>query len=875
MSEPDLTPLFRQYQEIKQQHQEAIVFFRVGDFYEMFYEDAHKASAILNIALTSRDKTSPNPIPLCGVPHHAAMGYIAKLLHAGLTVALCEQVEDPKLAKGLVRREVVRLYTPGTLYDPELLHTNQSNFLAALSVSPPEETGPQRIGFSAVELSTGEFWIREFSGEQAREDFIDELIKVSPQELLHSLNLCQEFQALLSKLQLPRLAPVAPSWFDFDTSTQWFSQQFTPSQLHECGLDHVREGIEAGHAIFQYLRKTQPTTVHEHIQCPLVRRYGGEIPLDRMSIRNLELLEALAENEKDTTLLFVLDRTMTAMGSRLLRQWIVRPLANIDAIQERLNAVSEFIDTIQVRSSLQHLLKSIQDLERLSSRISLGSANPRELLALHQSLVGLSDISTLLSPLKAPLLVNLLKAWDPLSDVQTIIQNAVKSEAPISFRDGGIIQDGYDLQLDQLRHTATEGTTWIMDLETKERKQTGIDSLKIKYNQVFGYYIEVTKANLSRVPPEFMRKQTLANAERFTTEELKILEGNVLGATQQLRQLEETLFSQLRSLLAKSTPRIQAMAQCLATLDALLAFAEAAHVNRYVCPILHEGGVIDIREGRHPVIEQMSLEGGFIPNDTYLDLDTHRVLLITGPNMAGKSTYLRQIGLIVLMAQIGCFVPATSAKIGLVDRIFTRVGASDNLSKGQSTFMVEMTETARILQVATYRSLLLLDEVGRGTSTYDGLSIAWALAEYIQDRNVLGARTLFATHYHEMTELEHSRGGIKNLTISIKEDGENIIFLRKIIQGKADRSYGIHVAKLAGMPKPLLHRANEVLQQLENPHVPETLPEILLQDSAVQNLELPSPYPIIEEVKQMDLFNMSPLEALNRLADIQRRLDEK
>ena len=875
MPESDLTPLFRQYQAIKQQYQEAIVFFRVGDFYEMFYEDAHKASAILNIALTSRDKTSSNPIPLCGVPHHASMGYIAKLLQAGLTVALCEQVEDPKLVKGLVRREVVRLYTPGTLYDPELLNTNQSNFLAALSVSLSQGTGIQIIGVAAIELSTGEFWIREFSGEQAWEDFIDELTRVAPRELLYSPNLCQEFQTTLQKLQLPRLASVDPSWFDFDAAMQLFSHQFSISQLRACGLDKVKAGAEAGYAIFCYLRETQPTSVLQHIQCPFVRRHGSEISLDRMTIRNLELVQALSENENTTTLLYVLDRTKTAMGKRLMRQWIVRPLTDINVVQERLDAVSALVDNVQVRNALRQILMSIQDLERLSSRISLGSANPRELLALHQSLVCLSDIATLLQPLNTPFLVTLLEAWDPLSDVQMIIQKSIKPDAPATFRDGGIIHDGYDPQLDQLRHTATKGTKWIMELEARERKKTGIDSLKIKYNQVFGYYIEVTKSNLSRVPPEFIRKQTLVNAERYTTEELKSLENEVMSATQRLRQLEETLFAQVRAVLSESTSRIQAMAKRLAKLDVVLAFAETAHVNQYVRPLLHEGGVIDIQNGRHPVIEQINVEGGFISNDTYLDLDTHRVLLITGPNMAGKSTYLRQVGLIVLMTQIGCFVPASSAKIGIVDRIFTRVGASDNLSKGQSTFMVEMTETARILQAATSRSLILLDEVGRGTSTYDGLSIAWALAEYIQDRNMLGARTLFATHYHEMTELEHNRGGIKNLTMSIKEDGENIIFLRKIIQGKADRSYGIHVASLAGLPKPLLDRANEVLHQLENPHVPESLAPMPLEDQVSQNSELPGPHPIIQEVKQMDLFNMSPLEALNRLADIQRRLDEK
>ena len=876
MTESDLTPLMLQYREIKRTYQEAIVFFRVGDFYEMFFEDAEEASSILNIALTSREKTSAHPVPLCGVPYHAAGGYISKLLKTGRTVALCEQVEDPKLAKGLVRREVVRLYTPGTLFDAELLESKESSFLAAVCCSEPTPTQGRQFGLAILDLSTGEFSISEFSGRHAQEATIDELIRVAPQELIFpdgSEGLPPEFRELMAGLKFPRVAGQDPSWFDWENCSHLLQKQFQTASLKDLGVQTLTVSVQAAGAILQYLRETQPTISHHHVQRPHVRRPDREMLLDSMTIRNLELIHPLLEGQDCATLLSVLDRTVTPMGSRLLRQWIIRPLVEVTPIQARLDAVSEFTRNLPMRSGLRTTFKLVQDLERLTSRVSMATASPRELLALKQSLQTLPKVWSFLESVQCPFLKNLCAAWDNLDDIRALIENSILPDAPHSMREGGIIRDGYDPQLDSLCQAARDGMKLIADLENRERRRTGIESLKVKFNQVFGYYFEVTKTKLGRVPEDFIRKQTLANAERFTTEELQRLEDQVTGANLKLRSLEQDLFSRIRQQVAKETVRTQTMARRLATLDVITAFAEAAALNRYVCPEIDERGTISILDGRHPVVERMNLPGGFIPNDTYLDLDTNRLLLITGPNMAGKSTYLRQTGLIVFMAHLGSFVPASKAQIGLVDRIFTRVGASDNLAAGQSTFMVEMTETARLLEAATPRSLILLDEIGRGTSTYDGLSIAWAVAEFIQDRTQLGARTLFATHFHEMTRLESLRGGVKNYTVSVKEENETIIFLRKIVQGKSDRSYGIHVATLAGLPLQIIHRAKEVLNQLERSESSEPTPIDNCPEAS--DPTLPEPHPIIQEMKQMDLFSMTPLEALNRLADLQRRLDSE
>jgi len=878
MSDPELTPLMRQYREIKNAHQEAIVFFRVGDFYEMFFEDAEEASSILNIALTSRDKNNPNPVPLCGIPHHASSNYISKLLKSGKTVALCEQVEDPKMAKGLVRREVVRVYTPGTLFDADLLDAKESNFLTAIACEMSGEGAALHFGLASVDLSTGEFFLAEFCGPHAQDDLLDELIRTAPQELIlpssssQSQGSLPKLQTAIAALKIPCVKADDQTGSDFDEAQHLLLKQFQVSGLQDLGLDRSIGSVQAAAMVLRYVHRTQPLLQHHHIQRPQIRHATREMHMDAMTLRNLEILTPLSPDQKNATVLSVLDHTVTAMGSRLLRQWLVRPLVEVHAINERLDAVTEITKEVKLRLELRHTLKNIPDLERISSRIAMESATPRDLLHLQEALSMLAQISQLLTPFQCHLLKGLLQDWDNLEDMGVFIEQAISPDAPLSIKEGGIIQDSYNEQIDELRRITRDGSRWITDLEQQERRQSGIDSLKIKYNQVFGYYFEVTKPNLPRVPAHFTRKQTLANAERFTSDALRNLEEHMTGASLQLRNLEQELFQTIRQKIGQETIRIQRIARRLGILDVIVNFAEISSTQRYSRPELHEGGVIHIQDGRHPVLEQLLLPDGFIANDALLDLEENRLLLITGPNMAGKSTFLRQTGLIVLLAHIGCFVPASEAKIGLVDRIFTRVGASDNLAGGQSTFMVEMSETARILGASTNRSLILLDEIGRGTSTYDGLSLAWSIAEYIQDRGVLGARTLFATHYHEMTDLENHRSGIKNYTMAVKELKDTIVFLRKIIPGRADRSYGIHVAQLAGIPLQILKRAEEVLSQLEQSdgsHHNTKENDNELEDS------LPSPHPIIEEMKQMDLFSMTPLEALNRLADLQRRLDSE
>ncbi|WP_447984800.1 DNA mismatch repair protein MutS [Nitrospira sp. Nam74] len=879
MTESDLSPLMRQYRDVKHTYHDAIVFFRVGDFYEMFYEDAEIASRLLNIALTSRDKSSAKPVPLCGVPHHAAMNYIAKLLKAGRTVALCDQVEDPKSAKGLVRREVVRLYTPGTLTDSELLPLSESLFLVAIAspIHPIQQMFAPQFGLAALDASTGQFWVMELSGEAASVDLQDELYRIEPRELLYSSNLASSVQSCLQAIRGARLCPQDPATFDFTDAQRLLHEHFGVASLDGFGCRGLSLAIQAAGAVMRYVRTTQPTANLSHIARLQVRHSHHAMHLDTATIRNLELLKSLSEDRQDATLLAVLEKTVTAMGSRLLREWIVRPLLHPAAIQARHEAVDQLMKELPARAHTRTALRSVQDLMRLSSRITMGAATPREVLALKQSLVVLPQLRASLSSFNAPLLQQLLQGWDDLTDVRALIERSILPDAPTTIREGGIIQDGYHGSLDELRQTCREGKHWIARLELQERELTGIESLKIRFNQVFGYYIEVTKANAARVPDRYFRKQTLANAERFTTAELKELEERVTGSDLKLIAMEQDLFEQIRAQLAKESHRLQAMGSILAVLDVLAGFAESAALHRYVRPVLHEEGTIRILEGRHPVVEQLSLSGGFIPNDTFLDLQNDRLVVLTGPNMAGKSTYLRQTALIVLLAQIGSFVPAHRAEIGVVDRIFTRVGASDNLAGGLSTFMVEMTETAQILNCATSRSLIILDEIGRGTSTYDGLSIAWAVAEYILDPSHLGARTLFATHYHEMTELAEHRAGAKNYTVLVKEQDERVLFLRKIVPGGADRSYGIHVAQLAGLPSAIIIRAREVLDQLESAHTPSSNSLQMRTDANVDRRlpdpTLPTPHPMIEEVRQMDLFSMTPLEALNRLADLQRRIE--
>jgi DNA mismatch repair protein MutS len=872
MSDLDISPLMRQYREIKRGYPQAILFFRVGDFYEMFYEDAQEASQLLSIALTSRDKNSPDPVPLCGVPYHAATGYIARLLKAGRTVALCEQVEDPKLARGLVRREVVRLYTPGTLVDTEFLSPAESNYLAALSIRATSAQ-PSLIGLAALEVSTGELWVTEFQGPHVVAQALDELTRLEPREVLFSAGLDRHMTTWLDQVKGARLCERPPASFDHQPAARALQDRFQVHTLEAFGCHGLTAAIGAAGAVLTYVQETQPTAPLDHIRRLTVRRDNESMHLDGVTIRNLELLKPMAfadgvQESRPATLLSVLDRTVTAMGSRLLRQWLVRPLTQCAPIQARLDAVGELKDRTQERVSLRAALREVQDVARLGGRIVLGLAGPRELLALKQSLSALPEILLHLTPLRSWLLAEARASWDDGRDLFDLIERAIQPEAPQAVRDGNVIREGYDANVDELRKASREGKGWITGLESKERERTGIDSLKIRYNQVFGYYIEITKANLTRVPADYIRKQTLVNAERFMTPELKELEERVTGSEVKLLALEQDLFTRIRERLATEARRLDAMAHVLAVIDVLTGLAEAAALNQYTRPAVDDSGTLTIRNGRHPVVERLGHGTVFVPNDTRLDLDANRLLILTGPNMAGKSTYLRQVALIVLLAQIGSFVPADAAHIGLVDRIFTRVGASDNLAGGQSTFMVEMVETAGILHSATQRSLILLDEIGRGTSTYDGLSIAWAVAEHIHDRTHLGARTLFATHYHEMTQLEQQREGIKNYRVAVQESDGEVLFLRKIVAGGADRSYGIHVAKLAGLPAGVIDRAQVVLAQLEQPEASLTGP--VQEQSQRPAQPLPQPHPVIEEVKQIDLFSMTPLDALNRLAELQR-----
>ncbi|TFG63394.1 MAG: DNA mismatch repair protein MutS, partial [Nitrospirales bacterium] len=816
-----------------------------------------------------------------GVPHHTATGYIAKLLKAGKIVALCEQVEDPKFAKGLVRREVVRVYTPGTLYDHELLTAREANYISSIVYTrephPKNSIFETLVGLATLDLSTGEFWISEAPLEASPHILVDELVRIDPKEVICPHSIHEELSRILKTLGIARLVPRDLKTFEVDLSKETLTKTFGVDDIHELQLSGLTVGTQASGGLLHYLTETQPALAHTHLRRPWVRLLEQEMQLDQSTLRNLEILKPVSEQRHSPTLFTTLDQTQTPMGTRLLRQWVVRPLTQLSVIQGRQDVVKEFVNHVGTRMSIRGHLKSIKDLERLNSRIALGVANPRDLMSLAHSLENLPKIQQFLASFQSDFLKTMYADWDSLQDVSSWILDSLMENPPLSAKEGGIFREKVNGELDELRILSKEGTRLLAEMETRERAKTGIDSLKVKFNQVFGYYIEVTKANAARVPPDYHRKQTLVNAERYTTNELQELEGRLSSADQKMKHMEFELFVDLRGRVASAAPRIQAMAQQLATLDVFTSLAETATLNRYVQPTVYEGGMIQITEGRHPVIEHLQMADGFIANDTMLDLDTDRLLLITGPNMAGKSTYLRQVALIVLLAQMGSFVPADSARIGLVDRIFTRVGAADDLSAGQSTFMVEMSETAKILQSATSRSLLLLDEVGRGTSTYDGLSIAWALVEYILDRGNLGARTLFATHYHEMTQLEGQREGIKNYTVLVQEKGQDVLFLRKIILGKADRSYGIQVAKLAGIPAPVLHRAKNILEQLEQDNTSPNISDAENQRALPFPSEPLSPHPhiILEEVKQIDLFSMTPLEALNRLADFKARLEDE
>ncbi len=866
------TPMMRQYLEIKSQYPDSILFFRLGDFYEMFLDDAVKASRILDITLTSRGRNNDGTdMPLCGVPFHSAAPYVAKLVAAGEKVAICEQVEDPKSVKGIVRREVVKVVTPGLVVDADSLQPKENNYLAAIV---PEGNGGW--GFSCLDISTGEFRAADLPDLSAT---AAELLCVNPREVLLPASLREgNLASGLKEALSERLVTFLDDWvFENDYAQRLHGSVFG-SPL-PCGPDgeSLREGGSAIGSILHYLRETQKgSSIHLRPVSPYSA--SSHLVLDDRTRRNLELTATLQDGKRKGSLLWLMDRTVTAMGGRKLKTWINYPLVSVDKIYERLDSVHEFIEKQLLRREIAVQLDGVADLERLNGRISLASASAKDLVALKDSLSRIPSLLRLLETVEAPLLKATIAAIDPLDDVVGLVGRGIVENPPFVLREGGIIAGGFNAELDEIRMISREGKGFIAQLEAREKVRTGITSLKVRYNRVFGYYIEITKANLAGIPDDYLRKQTLVNAERFITPELKEYEEKVLGAEERIAELEYSLFQGIREEVATQAERIAITADSLAVLDLLTSLAELAHDRGYCRPEVDCSDVIAISEGRHPVVEAMHLSERFVPNDTLLDNGENQLLMITGPNMAGKSTYMRQVALIVLMAQVGSFVPAATASIGIADRIFTRIGASDNLAGGQSTFMVEMAETASILRHATPKSLVIMDEIGRGTSTFDGVSIAWAVAEFLHDARDHASRTLFATHYHELTELSVTRPGIKNFNIAVREWNDQIIFLRKILPGGSSHSYGIQVARLAGIPSEVVNRAKEILKNLEQGEFTEGgEPRIAGRkgkkpEPASPQLSLFS-YPddeLRKRLKGVEVARLTPLEALNILDELQR-----
>ncbi len=900
-----MTPMMQQYSAIKRKYMDCILFFRMGDFYEMFNEDAKTASRELEITLTSRNKGSGDKTPMAGVPHHSADTYIAQLVKKGYKVAICEQLESPEEAQGIVKRDVVRVITPGTVMDNLTLQEDQNNYLGVLVLYQ------NRIGFAYVDISTGEFAVTEMEWELGK--VIDEISRVLPTELIISqeLNDHPELTSFLRE-QLKVVINYLEDRFDYKKAYQSLLQHFETRTLHGFGCEELKAGIIAAGAAIDFLNRTQKRSLG-HINRLTTYMTQEFMILDAATRRNLELTSTLRDGRRRGSLLGVLDRTITAMGGRKLKQWINQPLLEQTLIEKRLEAVTELIDHLYELESIRDVLKNIYDIERLLSRIVYGSANARDLVALKQSLSYLPQIKELLGNFQIPLVKNLRSRLDLLSDITELIDNSIADDPPTGLKDGGLIKADFDADLDKIRDAATNGKEWIARLERQEKERTGIKSLKVGFNKVFGYYLEVTKANLSLVPDDYIRKQTLANAERFITPDLKEKESLILGSEEKSVALEYELFVQIREQVARATQRIQTSAWVLSEVDVLCSLGIVAIENNYCRPLVKPDDEIMIIKGRHPVVEDM-LKDPFIPNDTFLDGEASRFAIITGPNMSGKSTYMRQVALIVLMAQIGSYVPAEKATIGLVDRIFTRVGASDDLTTGQSTFMVEMNEVANIVHHATHKSLIILDEVGRGTSTYDGLSIAWAVIEYIHDRERIGARTLFATHYHELTVLEDQLAGVRNYNIAVEENDEDgVVFRHEIIPGSADQSYGIEVARLAGLPKRILERAQEILINLEEGNTGSILREFaqiavvredqemndqsvagsrakdkqaISTDSArtstqvnsmVQQLSLfgMEEHPVVEKLRELDVLAMTPMDAMNVLYLLKKEVEGK
>ncbi len=864
-----MTPMLRQYLSIKGEYPDAILFFRMGDFYEMFFDDAKTASKLLGIALTSRGTHNGQKIPMCGVPHHSSKSYIARLIENDCKVAICDQTEDPKASKGIVKREVVRVVTPGSVVEDGDVDSKSNLYIAAMAA------GGDRYGLAHLDLSTGEFRLTEIDqwGE-----LLDELGRIAPAELLI---LERDDLAKRKDLFSRRVEVLSQEEFDVKSAGYLLKEQLGVRSLTGFGCDGLDQGIIAAGAIVHYIKETQKGNP-EHIKEIVTYHLGDFMFLDEATIRNLELFKTMRRQSTKGSLFQILDRTVTPMGSRLLKRWIGYPLVVLDPIRRRLAAVRDFRDDQIFREEIRDLLEGIHDLERLNGRISLGRANARDLVALKSSLHRLPDVKSRLSNSSSELLADISTRLDTLSDVARVIEQAICEEPPVSTKEGGLIKDGFDKELDELISATRSGKAWIADLAAKEQKRTGISSLKVGFNKVFGYYIEVSKANIHLVPADYIRKQTLVNGERYITEGLKEYEEKVLGAEEKRAALEYQIFEEIRGQVARENQRIKETAGLIGEIDALSGLAETAQLNHYTSPEINDTQTIDIVDGRHPVIEQTVKDEDFVSNDIHLDDKEQQFLIITGPNMAGKSTILRQTALIVLMAQMGSFVPASKARIGLVDRVFTRVGAADDLTRGQSTFMVEMNETANILRHATSKSLVILDEIGRGTSTYDGLSIAWAISEALHDRGDKGVRTLFATHYHELTELIATKRRVKNQNIAVKEWNDQIIFLRKLVPGGTSRSYGIQVARIAGIPEGVIERAKEILANLEGEELDEVgRPRLArssgkkdLEDSLQLNLFGSQDQRLIKRIRELDISVLTPLEALIELNKLKEYLDE-
>ena len=868
----EYSPMMQKYLETKEKYKDCILFYRLGDFYEMFFDDAITVSRELEITLTGKDCGQAERAPMAGVPHHAADNYAAKLIAKGYKVAICEQLSDPKTTKGIVERGVIRVLTPGTLVESNMLEERKNNYIMSIYKSGIF------FGISVCDISTGEFYSSEIKESNNFEMLLDEIARFSPAEIISNsfmYDCTEEMKKVKERLDI-YITRFSDEYFKDDVENLKGKYNFT--NMNQELIENIEEktlALASINALVEYLNQTQMTSL-EHINTIRIYNISKYMSLDINTRRNLEITEKLRDKSKKGTLLWVLDKTSTSMGGRMLRRWLNDPLKDLSEIHKRLDAVKELKDDMMLRGDIIENLKKVYDIERLAGKMAYGNSNARDMISLKNSLAKMPEVKRALANCKSNYLKELYENLDELQDIHDLIEKSIVDDPPITIKDGGIIKLGYDAEIDKLKTATTEGKNWLVNLEQEEKEKTGIKTLKIGFNKVFGYYIEVTKSFVSQVPDRFVRKQTLTNGERYITEELKKLEDQILGAEEKVINLEYNAFVTIREEIARNIKRLQKTAEAVSTLDVLSSFAQVAEDMNYCMPVVDNSGRINIKNGRHPVIEKMLPFGSFVENDTYLDKQTDRLAIITGPNMAGKSTYMRQVALITLMAQVGSFVPATEAHIGVVDKIFTRVGASDDLSMGQSTFMVEMMEVAQILKESTADSLVILDEIGRGTSTYDGLSIAWAVAEFISDKEKCGAKTLFATHYHELVNLEEKLEGVKNYHIAVKEKGEDVIFLRKILRGGTDESYGIHVAKLAGVPKTVTNRANEILKNLErkdlilNKKQEETKSKKVVEGQFdMFNYKLAE---IAHEIDKINLNELTPIDALNTLVRIKEKM---